>query len=209
MILSSFFYQRSDVLGIAKDLLGKVIITEKEEGLTSAIIVETEAYRAPDDKGSHAYGNLRTARTEVMFAAGGIAYVYLCYGIHHLFNVVSGTEGKAHAVLIRAVQPLSGLDIMSQRRLKSQSDINLTNGPGKFTQAMGINISDNTTSLFYPSSKIRIESNDFELSADDIIEGPRVGIAYAGTCANNPWRYRIKDNPWTSKPDKVVYEQKQ
>ena len=124
-MLPAHFYTRPDVVQVAKDLLGKYLVTNFEGQVTSGKIVETEAYRAPDDRASHAFGNRRTARTEVMFAEGGHAYVYLCYGIHHLFNVVTGPSEMAHAVLVRAVQPVDNVELMLARRL--------TAGPGSLT----------------------------------------------------------------------------
>ena len=130
MILNDAFYRRKDVVTIAKELLGKILVTNIEGAYTSGMIVETEAYAGALDKASHAFNNRRTNRTETMYANGGVAYVYLCYGIHHLFNVVTNTEHIPHAVLIRAVEPLEGIDIMLARRKKEKIAANLTGGPG-------------------------------------------------------------------------------
>lgn len=129
--LQAPFYLRDDVVAIAQELLGTILVTEWEGVRTTARIVETEAYRGPEDKASHAYNNRRTARTEVMFGPGGHAYVYLCYGIHHLFNVVTGPAEIPHAVLVRAVEPLAGIDIMMARRQRTQNkEVNIRPGAG-------------------------------------------------------------------------------
>ncbi len=205
MVLSRSFFLRPDVVTIARELLGKIIVTQVEGVVTSGVIVETEAYRAPDDRGCHAFGNRKTPRTQTMFEAGGIAYVYLCYGIHHLFNIVSGEQGLAHAVLIRAVEPVLGMDIMKDRRNGIRHPLSLTNGPGKFTRAMGINVSHDGQALYEPSGMIKIVDGNKVITENQILASPRVGIAYAGKCALRPWRFRVKNNPWTSKPDKVAY----
>ncbi len=194
----------TDVLALSQALLGDVIVNEIDGGYCSARIVETEAYRAPDDKGSHAYGNKVTKRTAGMYEAPGRAYVYLCYGIHHLFNVITAPEGMAHVVLIRAVEPIEGIDLMLHRRSMDSPTPNLTNGPGKWTQAMGITRDYDGSSLVRQDGSIRLY-HDQEVSPGDIIASERVGIAYAEECAHWPWRYRIKDHRWTSKPDVVKY----
>lgn len=203
-MLDAAFYQREDVVQIAKDLLGKKLITAFGGEITSGIIVETEAYRAPDDKACHAYQNKRTARTETMFAIGGTVYVYICYGIHHLFNVVTGPEDMAHAVLIRAVEPIDGIENMMARRKMDKPKVTMMNGPGKFTVAMGINKIHNNNSLLDPNNPIQI-TNGVEVSPNQIIDGPRVGMTTCEECAHWPWRFRIKNNKWTSKPDHVSY----
>lgn len=202
-IFEQSFYQRDDILQIAQDLLGSLITTRINKRECSAMIVETEAYKAPDDKGSHAYGNRRTKRTEVMFGEGGRAYVYLCYGLHQMFNVVSGPMGLAHAILVRAAEPVDGIAAMQERRNIGDQN-QLTNGPGKLCQAMGITREHNGSILFDKSSDITI--SEFKLvQGEEIISGPRVGIAYAEECAHLPWRFRVKNNRWTSKPDQVNY----
>ena len=131
-------FMDNDVVELSRQLLGYRLCSDIEGCFTSGVIVETEAYRAPEDKASHAYGNRRTNRTEVIFGKGGMSYVYLCYGIHHLFNVVTGPIGTAHAILIRALEPADGLSIMRIRRGPSKQDNQLTNGPGKLCQALAI-----------------------------------------------------------------------
>ena len=193
-----------DVVSLSQMLLGATITTYFDGKTTSGRIVETEAYRAPDDKGSHAYDNRRTARTETVFGEPGLAYVYLCYGIHHMLNVVTGPKEVAHAILIRAIEPISGLEVMAARRNMSASNYNLTNGPGKLAKALGITTSYDGEDLC-ESTLMRLSINHVNLDDDMIIKSPRVGIAYAQECAHWPWRMRIKDNPWTSLPHKVTY----
>ena len=197
--LTNSFYQRSDVVRIARELLGKYLVTEFDGQRTGGRIVETEAYRAPDDRACHAYGNRRTARTEVMFAPGGIAYVYLCYGIHHLFNVVTGPAEAAHAVLIRAVEPTDNVALMLARRGHERLRPQLTAGPGVLTKALGIHTRHTGLSLTDPGSPVWLEDWGEWLGEEAVVSSPRVGVDYAGTCARRPWRFRIKGSEWTSK----------
>lgn len=194
--LAKSFYLDKDVVALSRSLLGKVVVTNFAGKITSGMIVETEAYCAPEDKASHAYNNRRTARTETMFAAGGIAYVYLCYGIHHLLNVVTGPKDTAHAVLIRALQPLDGIDLMLQRRKMLQPKFNLTAGPGVLTQALGVNKLHNGACLL--TSDLWLEDRNIKIPSKDIVAAPRIGIAYAEEFIHKPWRFFIKDNPWVS-----------
>ncbi|MCK5849563.1 MAG: DNA-3-methyladenine glycosylase [Kiritimatiellae bacterium] len=196
--LKRTFYIRSNVVQISTDLLGKHLFTHLPGyPVTGGIIVETEAYAGPDDKASHAYGNRRTKRTEVMFHSGGVAYVYLCYGIHSLFNIVTNVEGIPHAVLIRAIQPTHGTAVMLTRRNKKKLDRTLTGGPGTLTQALGINTTHTGMSL--SGGEIWIESRSRPVPNRNIEKGPRVGVDYAGSDAARPWRFRIKNNIWTSR----------
>ena len=178
------FYQREDVVQIAKDLLGKVIVSVVDGNYTSGIITETEAYKGAEDKASHAYQNKRTARTEIMFGPGGFSYVYLCYGIHHLFNVVTNIQNIPHAVLIRNTVPLHGVDSMLKRRNRDDTE-NLLTGPGTLTQALGIDKEHNTISL--QSENLRIE--DHNIHPEEIIESPRIGVDYAGKDALLLYRF--------------------
>jgi len=196
--LEKAFYIREDVVQISKDLLGKVLVTNFDRQLTAGKIVETEAYRAPYDKACHAYQNLRTKRTATMFEEGGIAYVYLCYGIHHLFNVVTAKKEMAHAVLIRAIEPLDNLSLMLNRRSKNKVNRQLTGGPGVMSKALGITKPWTGTSLVSPDSSIWIEDRGIEIAAKNIIASPRVGVDYAEECALWDWRFRIKDSKFTS-----------
>lgn len=196
-MLKGQFYLNEDVVAISKDLLGKVLVTKLSGVLTSGIIVETEAYNGVTDKASHAYNNRRTARTEIMYAQGGVAYVYLCYGIHHLFNVVTGKKDNPQAVLIRAIEPQEGVNTMLLRRNLKNVCYKLTAGPGVMSAALGI-----TTSLAGHSltkGSIWIEDRGIKVSNENILASPRVGIDYAAEHKDLPWRFRLKDNPWTSK----------
>jgi DNA-3-methyladenine glycosylase len=197
-VLPNSFYLRDDVVQVAKDLLGKYLVTHFDRQISAGKIVETEAYRAPDDRACHAFGNRRTARTEVMFAEGGRAYIYLCYGIHHLFNVVTGPAGMAHAVLVRAIEPIDNVEFMLKRRGMDKPHPKLTAGPGAVTQALGIHTSQSGHSLFDPTGPIWLEDRGEVILEENIIASPRVGVAYAGECAAWPWRFRIKESAWTS-----------
>ena len=197
MILPESFYTRKDVVKIAKELLGKVLVTKFDGITTSGIIVETEAYAGAGDKASHASGGRRTARTEIMYANGGTAYVYLCYGIHHLFNVVTNVKDTPHAILIRGIEPLEGLDEMLDRRGKEQLTPSLTAGPGALSVALGIHTWHSGYSLSGP--EIQIEDRGIKVSAKDIVAGTRVGVAYAQEDALLPYRFSIKGNKYVSK----------
>lgn len=197
MKLDRAFYEREDVCRIATDLLGKRLCTRIDDQFTAGIIVETEAYIAPEDKASHAYGNRRTARTEVFFGAGGYSYVYLCYGIHHLFNIITNKNDIPHAILIRAIEPTAGLDIMAARRKKTRTDYSLTAGPGALSKALGIHKQHNGIDLL--GDTIWIEDSAIRYAGCQIIKSPRVGISYAQEWAEKPLRFRVKNNPWTSR----------
>jgi len=182
------FYQRSDVVAIAKELLGKWLFTcFPGDEATGGIIIETEAYAGPEDRASHAYGMRRTRRTEVMYKSGGISYVYLCYGIHHLLNVVTNISDIPHAVLIRAIAPMVGISTMLKRRGKKECTPQLANGPGALCQALGINLSHN--GLSFDSPTLWIEDRQHQVLPPHIAEGPRIGIDYAGPDALLPWRF--------------------
>ncbi|MEQ9299615.1 MAG: DNA-3-methyladenine glycosylase [Cyclobacteriaceae bacterium] len=191
------FYLREDVVEIAKDLLGKTLVTNFDGVYTSGVIVETEAYCGSNDKASHANNGKRTPRTEVAFGEGGVAYVYLCYGIHHLFNVVVNERDKADVVLIRAIEPREGLETMALRRNISTEKYQLTAGPGALTQALGIKTAMTSTSLM--GDYIWIEDTGIAVASKKIKIGTRVGVGYAEEDALKPWRFSIKDNPWVSK----------
>ncbi|MCB0700357.1 MAG: DNA-3-methyladenine glycosylase [Chitinophagales bacterium] len=197
MILPERFYTRKNVVQIAKELLGKKLVTVIDGVVTSGIIVETEAYAGITDKASHAYGGRRTARTETMYAQGGTAYVYLCYGIHHLFNVVTNVEDVPHAVLIRGVEPIEGVEVMLSRKKKAKRIPNLTAGPGALSEALGIKTIHTGLSLL--SGSITIEDTGVKVRPKDIKIGTRVGVDYAEEDAYAPYRFSIKDNPYVSK----------
>jgi len=183
------FYHRNDVVQISKDLLGKVLCTNIDGQVTKAIITETEAYAGVTDKASHAYGGKRTKRTEPIYAQGGTAYIYLCYGIHHLFNVVTSEPETPHAVLIRAGKPLEGLDLMQKRRKKRQVDRTLLAGPGSLAQALGITTDLTGTNLL--GNRIWIEDHNHSIDKEEIVTGPRVGVDYADEDAKKPYRFVI------------------
>ena len=145
MKLPISYYQTNDVVYVAKDLLGKFLITNIEGFVTGGMIIETEAYAGIHDQASHAYGDRKTNRTKVMYREGGVSYIYLCYGIHHLFNVVTGELNVPHAVLIRGIFPMFGLKTMLKRAEKNKADYTISNGPGKLTKAMGISLLYNGT----------------------------------------------------------------
>jgi DNA-3-methyladenine glycosylase len=200
MKLPPSFYQRSDVVAISRNLLGKYLFTNIAGELTGGMIVETEAYNGAVDKASHAYGNKNTPRTQTMFMEGGIAYVYLCYGIHHLFNVVTSVAGEPHAVLIRAIVPTDGLDVMLQRKNMTKLKPNLTAGPGSVAKALGIDRSLNALSL--QSTEVWIEDRGIEILPAYIAAVPRIGVAYAAEDALLPYRFYVKGNQYVSKPNK-------
>lgn len=191
------FYEQDDVRKIAKSLLGKTLVTQFNTLRTSGIIVETEAYAGVNDKASHASNGRRTARTEIMYAHGGVAYVYLCYGIHHLFNVVTNQKDVPHAVLVRALQPVDGIPEMLWRCGKPKLDYTLTAGPGSLTKALGISTQHTGEDL--SGDLIWIEEGPEKVRPSDIIAGTRVGVAYAMEDAYLPYRFSLKNNPWVSK----------
>ncbi|WP_322974931.1 DNA-3-methyladenine glycosylase [Pedobacter sp. GR22-10] len=199
--LTPEYYQNEDVIALAKDLLGKVLYTHIDGQISAGIIVETEAYYGIKDKASHAYGGRRTNRTETMYSAGGVAYVYLCYGMHHLFNVVSSVKDDPHAVLIRAVEPLIGKELMEERRGMPVSRPAVSSGPGSAAKALGIDRTFNQKDL--SGNEIWIEDHQIRYMDEEIIACPRIGIAYAQEHALLPWRFFVKGNPYVSKPNKV------
>ena len=187
--LPKAFYLREDVVAVSRDLLGKVLCTDIGGQRTSAVITETEAYAGITDRASHAYNDRRTPRTEPIYGPGGTAYVYLCYGIHHLFNVVTNVSGVPHAVLVRAGEPHSGLPTMLQRRGKPHAERSLLAGPGSLARALGITTELTGSSLL--NGPIRIEDHGLRFDAANISSGPRVGIDYAGEDAARPYRFRL------------------
>ncbi len=195
--LATSFYLGNDVVALSRALLGKLLCTRSGGSeLTGGVIVETEAYAGPEDRASHAHGNRCTRRTAVMFQRGGVAYVFLCYGMHALFNVVTNVEGIPHAVLIRAIQPVRGVATMLRRRDRTHLDRAVAGGPGALSQALGITVADTGADLVRGRT-IWIEDAPAVAPAD-IIASPRVGVAYAGEHAGRPWRFRIRNSPWTS-----------
>jgi DNA-3-methyladenine glycosylase len=195
------YYQNPDVLFLAKDLLCKVLFTQIDGQVTAGIIVETEAYHGVQDKASHAYGGRRTNRTETMYAAGGISYVYLCYGLHNLFNIVTSVEDEPHAVLIRGIEPLEGIGVIERRRNMPVSKAAISAGPGSAAKALGIDRSFNEKDL--TGEEIWIEDHGIRYSEGEIAATPRVGVGYAGDDALLPWRFFVRGNKYVSKPNKA------
>ena len=201
------FYRRADVVRISRDLLGQYLFTRiGGRTVTGGRIVETEAYAGATDRASHAYGNRHTRRTAVMYEAGGVAYVYLCYGLHSLFNIITGVAGIPHAVLIRALEPTHGIPVMLQRRRKARLpspkrfaqaglDRTLTAGPGALAQALGLTVCHSAQSLL--GNEIWLEKG-VELRPKQVVATTRVGVDYAGADAKRLWRFRVRASAWTS-----------
>jgi len=192
-ILPKSFYTRTDVVKIARELIGKVLVTDFKHQLTSGIIIETEAYAGINDKASHAFGGLRSKRTEIMYHEGGVAYIYLCYGIHSLFNVVTNVEGIPHAVLIRAIKPLNGKNIILERIRKKKLEKHAGIGPGRVSKLLGLHYSQTGTAITNPENEnyleIRIEDRGIIFDGSLIIASPRIGVGYAGEDAQLPYRF--------------------
>lgn len=195
--LEKSFYANDDVLEISKDLLGKFLMTKINGVVTGGMIVETEAYNGRCDKACHAFPEKRTKRTEIMYNPGGSAYVYLCYGIHYLFNITTNIKDKADAVLVRAIEPVEGIDVMLKRRNLQVVKPQLTAGPGVLTQALGINKRHYGADL--SGSEVWIEDRNIILMEEDVVACPRIGVAYAEEDALLPWRFYIKGNKFVSK----------
>ena len=190
------FYQRGNVVQIARELLGKILVTNWKGIVTSGRIVECEAYAGAIDKASHASGGRRTARNEIMYGEGGYAYVYLCYGIHHLFNVVTNSKEIPHAILIRALDPLEGIEEMLLRTNKKKLDHTLTRGPGNVSKALGVSTKHTGTSLL--GKKIFLADDGASVSKRLIASSPRIGVDYAGKDALLPYRFYVKGNAFVS-----------
>ncbi len=184
--LEPSFYLQEDVVSTAKSLLGKILYTQIDGEITAGIISETEAYHE-SEKACHAYNRRRTKRTELLFNKGGVCYIYLCYGIHHLFNVVTGPNEEAQAVLIRGLNPYKGIDVMLERRKMAKQKPNLSSGPGTLSQALGLRTDLNGTSL--QSDTVWIEDQGIEIQKNQFEISPRIGVDYAGNDAQLPWRF--------------------
>lgn len=199
-VIKQSFFTQPNVIEISKQLLGKYLFTKiGRSEITGGIITETEAYAGPEDRASHAYGNRRTRRTETMFKRGGVAYIYLCYGMYPLFNIVTNTVNIPHAILIRAIQPTHGIPVILKRRKKTKLDRSVAGGPGMLCLALGIDLRHNGEDL--TGKRIWLEARNNILKRSQIKASPRIGVEYAGSHAKRPWRFRIKNNQWTSKPD--------
>jgi len=190
------FFARKDVVLIARDLIGKIITTRFDGKVTSARIVETEAYAGITDKASHAFGGRRTARNEPMYSSPGTIYVYLCYGLHQMLNIVTNKPGVPDAVLIRAVEPIEGIDIMLKRTAKKTHDATLTRGPGNVAKALGISRLHSGHNFF--GNEIYLSDDHFALAEEAIGMSARIGIESAGADALLPYRFYIKGNKYVS-----------
>jgi len=190
------FYTRANVLEVSRDLLGKLLVVPDETGRRiSGKIVEVEAYRGPEDRASHAYGGRRTKRTETMYREGGVAYVYFVYGMYNQFNIVSNVSDTPHAILVRGLEPVEGIETMRTRR-RSPADRNLTSGPGKLCLAMGIDRQLDGADLL--GDRVWIEEYE-KVPRSQIARGPRIGIDYAEEWVEKPWRFWIKGNEFVSR----------
>ncbi|MEX0684756.1 MAG: DNA-3-methyladenine glycosylase [Balneolales bacterium] len=195
MKLKSYYYQNTDVVALARDLIGKLLYTNIQGVVTCGRIVETEAYAGVIDKASHAYGGRFTPRTQTMYQSGGVGYVYLCYGIHNMFNIVTGPEGMPNAILVRGVEPVHGIGHMLTRRNQTKLKRSTAGGPGLVCQALGIRMEHNAVTL--TGDVIWLE-DDGRANPGSIVAGSRVGINYAGEDVNQPWRFRLKESLYTS-----------
>jgi DNA-3-methyladenine glycosylase len=192
--LSRSFYLRKDTVAIARELIGKLLVINDAGRRVSGMIVETEAYLGVEDRAAHSHGGRRTARNEVMYGVGGYVYVFFVYGMYYQFNVVTGSADQPHAILIRAVEPVEGVDLMRERR-GEMKDRNLTSGPGKLCIAMGIDRSLNGQDLM--GHRVWIES--YRTASDQIMVGRRIGVDYAGDDAERPLRFWLKENLYVSR----------
>ena len=190
------FYRRDNVLQIARELMGKLLVTQWKGVVTSGRIVECEAYAGVMDKASHAYGGRRTNRNEIMYADGGYAYVYLCYGIHHLFNVVTHSKDIPQAILLRSLEPVKGIPEMLERTGKEKADFTLTRGPGNMSKALGILTSQ--SGMLLNGKELFLADDGFAYPAGSIATSPRIGVDYAGVDALLPYRFYVKGNPYVS-----------
>ena len=190
------FYKRNNLIQIAKELLGKILVTKFNGIITSGRIVEVEAYKGIIDKASHAYNGRRTNRNEVMYAEGGVSYIYLCYGIHHLFNIVTNSKNIPHAILIRGIEPMVGIEEMLKRTGKIKIDNTLTKGPGNLSKALGLVVNQSGHSL--NSKELFIADDGNRYNKEKISASPRIGVDYAGEDALLPYRFYIKENPFVS-----------
>ena len=190
------FYERKDVVKIAKELLGKIVVTNFDGKITSGRIVETEAYVAITDKASHSFGGKRTARNEHMYSAAGTAYIYICYGMHQMLNVVTNQKEIPDAILIRAIEPLEGIEIMLERTGKIKADKTVTRGPGNVGKALGI--FKHHSGLFLLDDQIYLLDDDKKISKESIGVSKRIGVESAGPDSLLPYRFYVKGNKYVS-----------
>ena len=194
--MDSHFYSRGNVVSIARELLGKLLVTNWKGQITSGRIVETEAYGGITDAASHAFRGRRTARTEVMYGPPGSVYVYLCYGIHYLFNIVTNKKEVPDAILIRALEPVEGVTVMLKRTGKKKADYSLTRGPGNLSRALALHTGH--TGKLVTEKNIFVADDGFHLDPECIVATRRIGVDYAGEDAKLPYRFIVKGNPWVS-----------
>lgn len=190
------FYTRKDVVAIAKDLIGKIIVTKFKGITTSGRIVETEAYVAHVDKASHSFGGRRTARNEHMYAKPGTAYVYICYGMHQMFNIVTNEKDIPDAILVRAVEPLTGIDTMLQRTGKQAMDFTLTRGPGNVGKAFGIFKKHSGLNLL--GNEIYLADDGFQMKENEMGSSKRIGVEGAFPDSELPYRFYVRGNKHVS-----------
>jgi DNA-3-methyladenine glycosylase len=194
--LDRSFYDRKDVVKIARELLGKILVTRWDGVRSSGRIVETEAYAGVNDRACHAFGGRRTARTADLYGAPGTVYIYICYGMHHLFNVITNKKEIPHAVLVRALEPLEGIEQMLTRTGKTIAEYTLTKGPGNLARAMGMSKLHSGGDVF--SEEIFIEDDGLRYKKDQIVVTKRIGVESAREDAELPYRFIVKGNPWVS-----------
>ena len=194
--LDESFYDRTDVLKISKELLGKILITRFDGKLTAGRIVETEAYAGVGDRACHAFGGKRTARMEAVYGSPGTIYIYICYGMHHLFNVVTNKKDIPHVILIRALEPLEGIEIMLERTGKKQLDFSLARGPGNVSRALGMTKAHSGGNLL--AGDIYIADDGLKYKKDQILITKRIGVESAREDAERLYRFIVKGNPYVS-----------
>jgi DNA-3-methyladenine glycosylase len=194
--LNLSFYDRKNVVLIARELLGKILVTQWDGIRSSGRIVETEAYAGEMDRASHAFAGRRTTRSEDLYGDPGTSYVYISYGMHHLFNVITNKKNIPHGILIRALDPMEGIDQMLKRTGKNRGDFTLTKGPGNLSRAMGLSKLNSGISLI--SDEIFIEDDGMHYKKDQIIVTKRIGIESAREDAELPYRFIVKGNPYVS-----------
>lgn len=200
MKLTRDFYQRSAV-EVAKDLLGLILVHETKEGITKGKIVEVEAYMGPQDPAAHSYKNIRTGRTEIQYKEGGYAYIYLIYGMYYCMNIVTNTENIPEVVLLRALEPVEGIDLMKQRRNTDKLK-NLCSGPGKLCSAMGIDKDNYGMDLCGDRLYLEYPDNMSYKESIDMVASKRINIDYAGEAKDYLWRYTINNNDYVSVKDR-------
>ena len=190
------FYERKDVVKIARELLGKIVVTNFDGQITSGKVVETEAYVGLTDKASHSFAGKRTSRNEHMYSAAGTAYIYICYGMHQMLNVVTNEKEIPDAVLVRAIEPVEGIEIMQQRTGKKENDKTITRGPGNVGKALGI--FKHHSGLFLLDQEIYLLDDGKKIPGEAIGVSKRIGVESAGADALRPYRFYLKGNKYVS-----------